>query len=92
MATTDVTGNWIDNVAGSGSLTLHNVVFNYGPHAAYDYGKVTDPISQNDGVRKPGWRRSGRSSREREASMRARERSGRERSQRRKGVASWSWS
>ncbi len=48
--TTDGTGNWIDDVAGSGSLTLRNVVFNYGTDPSYDYVKVTNAITQNVGV------------------------------------------
>ena len=48
--TTDGTGNWIDNVAGSGSITARNVVFNYGTDAAYDYVQVTNAITQNVGV------------------------------------------
>ncbi len=48
--TTDGTGNWINNVAGSGSLTVRNVVFNYGTDASYNYIKVTNAIAQNVGV------------------------------------------
>ena len=46
----DGSGNWINNVAGSGSITWRNVVFNYGTDASYDYVKVTNAINQNVSV------------------------------------------
>ena len=46
----DGTGNWIDNVAGSGSITGNNIVFNYGTDASYDYVKVTNAIAHRDSV------------------------------------------
>nr|MBP7276062.1 autotransporter-associated beta strand repeat-containing protein [Kiritimatiellia bacterium] len=48
--TSDGTGNWINNVAGSGSLSVNNVVFNYATDASYDYVKVTNAIAQRDSV------------------------------------------
>jgi fibronectin-binding autotransporter adhesin len=48
--TSDASGNWIDNVAGSGSISVNNVVFNYATDASYGYVKVTNAISQRDSV------------------------------------------
>ena len=48
--TEDGTGKWINNVAGSGSITWGNVVFNYGTDTSYDYAKVTNAIDQNASV------------------------------------------
>ncbi len=49
--TTDGTGKWINNVAGTGKLTINNLIFNYGTDASYDYVKVTNAIAtQNSSV------------------------------------------
>ncbi len=48
--TSDASGNWIDNVAGSGSISVNNVVFNYATDASYDYVKITNAVSQRDSV------------------------------------------
>lgn len=40
----------IANVAGTGSLTVNNVVFNYATDATYDYVTVANAIAQRDSV------------------------------------------
>ena len=48
--TSDGTGNWINNVAGTGTITGNNIIFNYGTDSAYNYVAVTNAITQRDGV------------------------------------------
>ena len=48
--TSDSSGDLIDNVAGTGSMTINNVVFNYGIDESYDYVQITNDIEQRQSV------------------------------------------
>ncbi len=48
--TNDSSGDWINNIAGTGSMNLNNVVFNYGTDSSYDYVRITNNIEQRFSV------------------------------------------